>query len=215
MINLTKDQPSIGLDACGLDRGVMTVRLDWHRTAPAVETAHDILGGLRRLGREVFSAIDPATSPQIDLDLGCLWELADGRKGVIQALGRSFGNLDDEPWIELDGDDRAGDGGETLRIDVSRAARYRRILVFAYIYSGIPAWPAADARLTLGDATGMHIETALDHPSEGARTCAVAMITYVGDGSLTVTREMRYIHGAQAELDRAYGWGLRWTAGKK
>ena len=30
-------------------------------------------------------------SKGIDLDLGCLYELADGRKGVIQALGNAFG----------------------------------------------------------------------------------------------------------------------------
>ena len=44
----------------------------------------------------------------IDLDLGCLYELKNGRKGTVQALGNAFGHLNAEPWIALDGDDRTG-----------------------------------------------------------------------------------------------------------
>ncbi len=42
----------------------------------------------------------------IDLDLGCLYELKDGRKGTVQALGNAFGSLTQAPFIALDGDDR-------------------------------------------------------------------------------------------------------------
>jgi tellurite resistance protein TerA len=34
-------------------------------------------------------------------------------------------------------------------------------------------------------------------------------------GELTVRREVRYIRGGQADLDRAYNWGMKWTAGRK
>ena len=44
----------------------------------------------------------------IDLDLGCLYELKNGQKGAVQALGNSFGNLNQAPYISLDGDDRTG-----------------------------------------------------------------------------------------------------------
>ena len=44
----------------------------------------------------------------IDLDLGCLFELKDGRKGAVQALGNSFGSLNQPPFVSLDGDDRTG-----------------------------------------------------------------------------------------------------------
>src|SRR3546814_5195797 len=47
-------------------------------------------------------------SGNIDLDLGVLFEMQDGYKGVIQALGRSFGDFNQEPWISLSGDDRTG-----------------------------------------------------------------------------------------------------------
>src|ERR1700754_965637 len=44
----------------------------------------------------------------IDLDLGCLWELRDGSRAVVQALGNSFGAIDDPPYVQLDKDDRSG-----------------------------------------------------------------------------------------------------------
>ena len=44
----------------------------------------------------------------IDLDLGCLYELKNGRKGAVQALGNAFGSLKEPPYIALDGDDRTG-----------------------------------------------------------------------------------------------------------
>ena len=45
-------------------------------------------------------------SKAIDLDLGCLYELEDGTKGCVQALGNTFGSLTQPPYIALDGDDR-------------------------------------------------------------------------------------------------------------
>ena len=43
------------------------------------------------------------TPKAIDLDLGCLFELKDGRKGSVQALGKAFGSLQNPPYIALDG----------------------------------------------------------------------------------------------------------------
>ena len=44
----------------------------------------------------------------VDLDLACMYRLKNGNKGVIQALGNSFGSKTHEPYIFLDGDDRSG-----------------------------------------------------------------------------------------------------------
>ena len=54
----------------------------------------------------------------IDLDLGCLWELTTGHKGVVQALGNAFGDLDGPPFVKLDKDDRSGAAtdGENLLV---------------------------------------------------------------------------------------------------
>jgi tellurite resistance protein TerA len=34
-------------------------------------------------------------------------------------------------------------------------------------------------------------------------------------GELVVRREVNYINGGQRALDEAYGWGMRWTTGRK
>lgn len=68
----------------------------------------------------------------IDLDLGCLYELKDGRKGAVQALG----NLLVAPFISLDGDDRSGNfaKGENLKINGNQIIQFKRILVYTFIY---------------------------------------------------------------------------------
>src|SRR3546814_13790592 len=68
-------------------------------------------------------------SGNIDLDLGVLFEMQDGYKGVIQALGRSFGDFNQEPWISLSGDDRTGavTGGETIRVNGRFSDRLKQI----------------------------------------------------------------------------------------
>ena len=65
----------------------------------------------------------------IDLDLGCLWELKDGSKGSVQALGKNFGNLNSAPFVALDGDDRTGENsaGENLRINGNQLSKIKRI----------------------------------------------------------------------------------------
>src|SRR6266568_2225125 len=48
----------------------------------------------------------------------------------------------------------------------------------------------------------------------GARICGVAMLESNGT-DLSVRREVNYVNGGQSALDRAYGWGLSWTPGRK
>lgn len=152
----------------------------------------------------------------IDLDLAAMYELADGTKGIVQALGNSFGSLDQAPFIFLDGDDRSGtnSGGENLFINLGQVNAFRRILIFAYIYEGAPNWSAANGLVTLFPTNGPQVEVALDSADDRAVSCAVAMLTNV-NGEMQVSREVRYIQGAQRDVDAAYGFGMRWTAGRK
>jgi tellurite resistance protein TerA len=78
----------------------------------------------------------------------------------------------------------------------------------------VPAWDQANAVVTLHPVAGPPIEIQLDEHRQGARTCAIAMLQNTG-GDLTVSREVRYIDGAQDALDAAYGWGLDWRPGRK
>jgi tellurite resistance protein TerA len=196
---LTKAAPTVSL--AKHSRGVLRVNLNWN-ARPAES-------------RGFFRKADPT----LDLDLGCLYEFSDGSKGVVQALGNAFtaGTSDvATPIIRLDGDDRSGDvsGGENLLIDLAHVARIRRILVFALIYQGATNWAAAAGVATLYPASGQPITINLDEPRDGARVCAIAMLT-TQSGDLVVQREINYINGGQRALDEAYGWGMRWAPGRK
>ena len=200
-VTLTKTAPTVSLSKQqgGSARGELRVNLNWN-SRPAS-------GGLFR--RQAGAAID--------LDLGCLYELTNGKKGVVQALGDAFRSRNDgPPIISLDGDDRTGESseGENLRVDLSRLGEIRRILVFTYIYEGTPNWAGANAIVTLYPQGSAPIEILLDEHDPSARTCAIALMESTGS-DLSVRREVRYINGTQSALDAAYGWGMSWTKGRK
>jgi tellurite resistance protein TerA len=201
-ITLTKSAPHVSLSKSGGSRGLVRVNLNWSARPAAPQ------GGF-------FKRLAAGNSGGIDLDLGCLWELSDGSKGVVQALGNSFGSLHLPPFIQLDGDDRSGAvaGGENMSIDLV-PGRFRRILIFALIYEGVPNWAAADGVVTLTPVNGPQIEVRLDATADQARICAVAQLIDSG-GELVVQREVQYINGGQSVLDRTYGWGMNWTPGRK
>lgn len=194
-VTLSKATPSVNLTKPGDSQGAMRVNLNWSQ------------GKKRGLFKR---------SSAVDLDLGCLYELADGSKGVIQAIGNNFGALHAAPFIALDGDDRTGEasGGENMHINLARPDTFRRILIFAFIYEGVPNWAAADGVVTLFPSDGRQIEVRLDSPVNGARSCAIALLQNSG-GGLTVHREVNYINGNQSAIDRAYGWGMDWQPASK
>ncbi|TCP57923.1 tellurite resistance protein TerA [Tumebacillus sp. BK434] len=155
-------------------------------------------------------------SSGIDLDLACLYELKDGSKGLIQALGNSFGSLNRLPFISLDGDDRTGavKSGENLRINGNKIKEFKRLLVFTFIYEGVTSWSEADGVVTIKQEGGPDIIVNLDEHNNRKAMCAIAMIQNVNDETLSIERLVQYYAG-HVELDRAYGWGMRWKAGSK
>ena len=209
-ITLTKADPLVSLSK---QSGRLHVNLNWDaRPAAAVPVAGKPRGGLLTKLKQAAAA---ATT--LDLDLGCLWELADGSKGVVQALGGQFGSLDEPPYVRLDGDDRSGAvaGGENLDVNLAHAADLTRVLVFASIYQGARGFAEAGGVVTLTPAEGPDVVVALDEGGDPkSRMCAVALLEFEG-GAVTVRREVHYLRGAQDVLDRAYDWGLTWRAGRK
>ena len=201
-VTLTKAAPAVSLSKQGSAGGEMRVNLSWN-AKPAGSGG----GGLFKR----------RSSGGIDLDLAAMYEYADGSKGVVQALGNAFRDrhsFGPNPIVRLDGEDRSGGGGENLFVDLNQVQAIRRILVFAFIYEGVPNWAAADAVVTLFPASGPQVEIRLDEHDPRSPTVALAMLVSEG-GELFVKREVRYIQGAQDALDRAYGWGMQWKAGRK
>ena len=154
-------------------------------------------------------------SHPIDLDLGCLFELKDGSKGAIQALGNSFGSLNYPPYISLDGDDRTGasSNGENLRINGKMISMIRRVLVYTFIYDGIANWKGADGVVTVKCPGSPDIIVRMDEYGSKYAMCAIAMLENVND-TFTVEKIVSFFPGHRY-MDQAFGWGLEWVAGSK
>ncbi|MEU7106659.1 Tellurium resistance [Streptomyces stramineus] len=217
-VELTKRRPTFSLSKQGAVTGNLRVNLSWRmRTSdfddrPAFGTG--LRHPLRKFRPEMVQAQGPAMV-NVDLDLACMYELQDGTKGVVQPLGSILGSLNTPPYVQLSGDDRFGSGaGETIYVNMDHRAEIKRLLIFVYIYDGTPAFDRTHAMVTLYPGNGPRIEIALHERAPEARSCAVVMLEN-NKGEITVRREMRYVYGFQAELDRLYGWGLQWGRGYK
>lgn len=224
-ITLTKRRPVVSLGEQGSASGNLRVNLTWQMRTSDIG---DLGGSSRSQGygrgllRRPLNLFNPelvqAQGPamvNVDLDLACMYELADGSKGVVQPLGNFLGSFNDPPYVQLSGDDRFGaPSGETIYINLDQKEQLRRLLVFVYIYDGTPAFDRTHALVTLFPSSGPRIEIPLTERAPQARSCAVVLMEN-RKGELTVRREVRYIYGFQAELDRLYGWGLQWGRGYK
>ncbi|MFF3253987.1 Tellurium resistance [Actinacidiphila glaucinigra] len=218
-IELTRRHQVVSLSKQGAAVGNLRINLSWQmRTSDT--------GGWNQRGGswlsrqmhlfkpEPVQAAGPAMV-NVDLDLACMYELADGTKGVVQPLGSFLGDLDAPPYIQMTGDDRfGGSSGETLYINLDKHEEFKRMLVFVYIYDGTPAFDRTHAKVEIFPSSGPRIEIPLDEREPQARSCAVVLIENK-KGDLTVRREVKYVYGFQAELDRLYGWGLQWGRGYK
>ncbi|MFF2253822.1 TerD family protein [Streptomyces sp. NPDC058142] len=207
-VTLTKAAPSVSLAKQGGTSGSMRVNLNW-------EVRKQFKGWGSKLGRAVAQHAD------LDLDLCALYELTDGRKGVVQALGNAFGALNRPPYIHLDGDDRTGavSSGENLTINLDHKAELRRVLIFVTIYEGARSFADLHATVTLQPQFGAAVDFSLDECTVPSTVCALALITNTGS-DLTVQREARYLVpergvSPQRTVDHAYGWGMNWTPGRK
>lgn len=177
------------------------VNLNWDQAQP--QKRGGFLGGLLGGGGQA----------QADLDLGCMYLLKDGERGVIQALGGNFGARTEPPYIWLDRDDRSGavTGGENLYIE--RPDLIERVLIFAFIYEGAANFQTVGGRLSLQDPQGNEIKMSLSNPSNNLAFCAVALIEQAGS-AVSVRKEERYYED-HPSADAYFGFGFNWKVGRK
>lgn len=196
-------QPPVSLQKITLDKQGASTKLSLKKGGGAdpirVNLNWDRGGGLFRAGA--------------DLDLGCMYVLNDGSRGVIQALGNRFGSERLEPHIELDHDDRTGAAQNGENLTIYRPDLIHTVLIFAFIYEGTSDFTRVKGRLTLGDPRGNEITVQLSNPDMRRTFCAIATIENYG-GEIKITKEERYFAGHQ-ECDEHYGFGFRWSAGSK
>lgn len=162
----------------------------------------------------LFSSLFGAENQAIDLDLGCLYEMKDGQKGCVQALGNLFGSLTDFPYMQLAGDDRTGESadGEFLTINGRKWDKVKRVLVYTFIYEGVSAWSKANGKVHLkSDVT--EIDITLDNSHDGQNMCAIALIENINN-EMKITKLNDYFAGHE-QMDRQHSWGLNWVPGRK
>ncbi|WP_107415659.1 Tellurium resistance [Actinacidiphila paucisporea] len=141
------------------------------------------------------------------IDLCALFELADGRKGVVQPLGGAAGALRLPPYVRLDGD--------RLTVNLDQAARFRRVLVFLALRGAGRSFADVRGTVTVRPDHGPPQDFPLDPGDPASTVCALLLLTPEGD-ALRVRREARHLAvrrgvSPQRTVDYAYGWGLVWT----
>nr|WP_229421788.1 TerD family protein [Massilia aquatica] len=212
-VTLDKRGDKVSLDKRGGSQGFgrIHVNLNWNRgAAPGAAPKQGFFSRLTGGGG----------NKGVDLDLGCMYELADGRPGLVQALGNAWGDFDRPPYMRLAADDRTGQSsdGENLSINGDHFNDMKRALIFAFIYDGAPNWAATDGVVTINMPDQAPIEVRLDQGGN-QMMCAIAMIENRG-GSMQVTKLAEYFsqvgrESAHELMDRRFGFGLRWTTGTK
>lgn len=203
-VELTKKGQSINLTKGSQSLGEIHINLNWEQQAAPQKKGF------------LSSLLGSGKTQNVDLDLGCLFELTDGYTGCVQALGNAFGDFNNAPYIHLDGDDRTGEvsNGENLRINGKKIATIKRVLIYAFIYEGAANWSQANGVVTLKYPGGADIEVRLNEHQDGKIMCAIAMIENVKNETFRVERLVEYFNGHQ-NMDRHYQWGMQWQAGSK
>ncbi|MEM8513184.1 tellurite resistance protein TerA [Massilia sp. MP_M2] len=241
-ITLDKRGDKVSLDKrAGGGYGRIHVNLNWNQAAiappPAPSTpppaaAAKGSGFLDRLtsmaGDLAHKAGEMANKAQasrkgrtgIDLDLGCMYELTDGRRGLVQALGNTFGDYERDPFIKLDADDRTGAAanGENLFINGERFDQIKRAVIFSFIYEGAANWSVTNGVVTIAAPGQAPVEVKLDG-GDRQIMCAIALIEN-RSGQLVITKLAEYFQqqgttSAHELMDRHFGFGMRWKTGSK
>lgn len=152
----------------------------------------------------------------IDLDIGCLYELENGERGCIQAFGEQFGNYNAAPFIALSGDEREGDEegfDERLTINGQQWQHIKRLLVYLYIYDGASNWAQINPHVFIDVPGEEDLAVTLTDHDDALDLCAIGMLENVR-GSIKLTNISEYFPGHN-EMDRAFGFGITWEDGKK
>lgn len=202
-VSLTKSNSIVRLEKRGQgNHGQLRVNLNWNQQSNRRGSSGGFLNSL--MGRS-------SGGGGIDLDLGAFVRYRSGRRTVIQALGDRF----NDHAIRLLDDDRTGSSvdGEWIHIDGRHWDDIEEVMVYAFIYEGVPSWDHTDAVVTLHVPDQPPIETRLTDGDNAAAMCAIARL--VNDkGAIRVERINRYFKGHQY-MDEALGWGFKWQAGQK
>ena len=197
-VSLTKSESTISLRKDDGKFGRIRVNLNWNQ-------------------KQKKSGFFGTKRTNVDLDLGAFFEFKEAGKGVVQALGNSFGDFEKPPFIKLMADDRTGasSDGEWLEINGDAWPYLHRIMIFAFIYDGAANWKETDGIVRVIVPGQPEVEVKMNEFSSnsGNRMCAVATLQNTNN-QIMVSRQVKFFPGHR-ELDKAFNWGFSWRAGSK
>lgn len=163
----------------------------------------------------------------IDLDLGCFYELNNGEKLVIDGLqfsrGRGGskerltmqGRYTDSPWIWHTGDDRGSStgSGENILVNPNGIQYLKRMVIYCFIYQGVARWAETNGIITIKVAGSPDIEVEMGRQNDPRKFCAIAEINF-SKAAMRVKKLVTF-HNSHADCDKKYNWGMKWGAGSK
>ena len=166
-------------------------------------------------------------SADVDLDLGCFYELNSGEKNVIDGLqfAKGLGGPKDKhtrqgrytaaPWICHTGDDRgaAAGSGENIIVNPQGMRDLKRIVIYCFIYNGVANWQETNAVVTVNVPGIADIEVQMGKLASFHNFCAIAEIQ-LSSNTISVKKLVTF-HPGHGECDKTYKWGLKWGAGSK
>lgn len=167
-------------------------------------------------------------SGDIDLDLGCFYELKDGKKRLIDGLQFSHGRggnrdvvsnqgcLTQKPYIWHTGDDRDGshDEGETILISPKGLNEIKRMTIYTFIFQGAAKWNETNAVVTVKVPGSEDVIVEMNQQNTNKRFCAIAELSFGGDDSITVKKLITF-HDNHSNCDALYNWGFKYNVGSK
>lgn len=164
----------------------------------------------------------------VDLDLGCFYELRDGKKMLIDGLQFAHGRggdrhhatrqgcYDQAPYIWHQGDDRGGgsSSGETILVNPNGANQIKRIVVYTFIYEGVAKWSETNAVVKVKVPGSEEVIVEMGQQSSNKKFCAIAQLDFGTDNSITVKKLVTF-HNGHSDCDRTYNWGFNYSPGSK
>lgn len=164
----------------------------------------------------------------VDLDLGCFYEMHDGKKMLIDGLQFSHGRggdrhhvtrqgcYDHAPYIWHQGDDRGGgaSSGEIILVNPNGVSQIKRIIVYTFIYEGVAKWSETNAVVKVKIPGSDDVIVKMGQQSSTKRFCAIAQLDFGTDNSITVKKLVTF-HDSHSDCDKVYSWGFNYSPGSK
>lgn len=209
-ITLEKQGDSHVIDLTKKTEQEIVVNLNWSQ------------GSIKSLLSGIFGG-----NTDIDLDLGCFYELSNGEKSVIDGLQFSKGQggpkhqltrqgrYTDAPWIWHTGDNRGASAGsgENILVNPNGISGLKRMAIYCFIYDGVAKWAETNAVVTIKVLGNPDIEVKMGQQSSHHKFCAIAEILFTPN-SINVKKLVTF-HSSHGDCDKSHSWGLQWAAGGK